>query len=207
MSDRPIGRNGQAQVVGNRQSEAALAWMAIGLVASRAPRAVVQNAGMPVITVPLLAQAQHSVGMLDLQAKAARCDSIHARQPGLLYSVLVLQRYGASMAQIELVLDLLLVFDEAMCASGRTWPTITEDDQERCLKRVTGRVRFVEGLAPAQLTQAVTDHMGSHPETPMLALVFGKLRDAGQLAIETDAEKMVVLAALNLVECIADATG
>ena len=162
---------------------------------------------MAVITIPLLAQAQHNISVLDLQAKAARCDSIHARQPGLLYAVLALQRYGASMAQIELVLDLLLVFDDAMRASGRTWPTISEDDQERCLQRVTGRIRFVEGLPPAQLAQAVSDTMDSHPETPMLALVFGKLRDSEQLRIETDAQKMVLLAALNLVECIADAAG
>lgn len=160
---------------------------------------------MAVITIPLLAQAERRVCGLDLQAKAARCDSIHARQPGLLHSVLVLQRYGASMLQIELVLDLLLVFDEAMRASGLTWPTITEVDQERCLKRVTGRIRFVEGLPPAQLAQAVTDNIGMHPETPMVALVFEKLRDAGQLGIETDAQKMMLLAALNLVECIADA--
>lgn len=163
--------------------------------------------GMAVITIPLLAQAERCIGDLDLQAKAARCDSIHACQPGLLYSVLVLQRYGASMLQIELVLDLLLVFDEAMRASGRSWQTITEDDQERCLKRVTGRIRFVEGLPSAQLAQAVTDNMETHPETPMLAMVFGKLRAAGQLGIETDAQKMLLLVALNLVECIADSAG
>ena len=48
-------------------------------------------------------------------------DEVHARQPNLFYSVLVLQRYGATLAQIEVVLNLLLVFHEAMKTSASTW--------------------------------------------------------------------------------------
>ena len=47
---------------------------------------------------------------------------VHARQPNLLYSLLVLQRYGATLVQIEVVLNLLLVFYEAMKISGSDWP-------------------------------------------------------------------------------------
>ena len=38
----------------------------------------------------------------------------------------------------------------------------------------------------------------------MLAYVFGKFRDHGLGGVETEAEKMLLLAALNLVECIAE---
>ena len=72
---------------------------------------------------------------------------VHARQPNLFYSVLVLQRYGATLVQIEVVLNLLLVFHEAMKISGSSWPVVCEDVQERCLKRVSGRARFIEGLS------------------------------------------------------------
>ncbi len=43
---------------------------------------------------------------------------IHARQPNLFFSVLVLQRYAATLEQIEVVLNPLFVFYEAMRGSG-----------------------------------------------------------------------------------------
>ena len=57
---------------------------------------------------------------------------------------------SATLEQMELELNNLLVFYEAMKASKLQWPAISEDDQERCLKRVTGRLRFAEGLSPDQ---------------------------------------------------------
>jgi hypothetical protein len=44
-----------------------------------------------------------------------------------------------------------------------------------------------------------------HPEKLLLAYVYGKSKDHGLLGIETEAEKMLMLAALNMVECIAEA--
>ena len=129
---------------------------------------------------------------------------VHARQPNLFFSVLVLQRYGATLVQIEVVLNLLLVFHEAMKISGGTWPVITEDVQERCLKRISGRVRFIEGLSRQLQTQATLDAVGDHPEQQLLAYVFGKFKECALLGIKTEAEKMLMLAALNLVECIAE---
>ena len=41
-------------------------------------------------------------------------DAIRARQPSLFFSVLVFHRYGATFVQIEVVLNLLFVFNEAM---------------------------------------------------------------------------------------------
>jgi len=131
-------------------------------------------------------------------------DEVHARQPNLLYSVLVLQRYGAMMAQIEVALNILLVFHEAMKASGSYWPLISEDVQERCLKRISGRVSFAEGLSPELQDQVALDIVREQPEQHLLAYVYGKFKDNGLLGIKTEAEKMLMLAALNLVECIAE---
>ena len=44
----------------------------------------------------------------------------------------------------------------------------------------------------------------AYPEPQLLAYVFGKFKDNGLLGIKTEAEKMLMLAALNLVECIAE---
>ena len=131
-------------------------------------------------------------------------EEIQVSQPNLFYSVLVLQRYGATLGQIEVVLNLLLVFHEAMKISGGSWPVVSEDVQDRCLKRVSGRVRFIEGLSPELQAQATADAVGDHPEQQLLAYVFGKFNENNLLGIRTEAEKMLMLAALNLVECIAE---
>lgn len=47
--------------------------------------------------------------------------------------------------------------------------------------------------------------MSLHPEKLLLAYVYGKSKDHGLLGIETEAEKMLMLAALNMGECIAEA--
>ena len=131
-------------------------------------------------------------------------DDIHAAQPNLFYSVLVLNRYGASFVQLEVVLNILFVFCLAMKATGRNWQLITEAIQERCLTRLTGRIRFIEGLTLEQQDQAVKSALADHSEPWMLAFAFGELREHGLLGITTDAEKYLVLAALNLVECVAE---
>ena len=65
-------------------------------------------------------------------------------------------------------------------------------------------MRFIEGLTPQQQTQATSDAVGDHPEQQLLAYVYGKFKENSLLGIETEAEKMLMLAALNLVECIAE---
>jgi hypothetical protein len=118
--------------------------------------------------------------------------------------VLALKQYGATMAQLEVVLNILLVFFEAMRARGRVWELVTEEVQERCLARISGRVRFIEGLTPEQQTQAKVDAVAGHPEKQLLADVFGKFQEHGLLGIKTETEKMMMLTALNLVECIGE---
>ena len=46
--------------------------------------------------------------------------------------------------------------------------------------------------------------MADHSEQQLLAYVFGKFGEYGLLGMKTEAEKMMMLAALNLVECIAE---
>jgi hypothetical protein len=51
--------------------------------------------------------------------------------------------------------------------------------------------------------RAVQDQIEEHGEPQLLAHEYGQLRENGLLAIRTDAEKYLVLAALNLVDCVA----
>ena len=150
-----------------------------------------------------LVDAVLRVEAMSFQDRDRLADEVHSRQPNLLYSVLVLQRYGATLVQIEVVLNLLLVFHEAMKISGGSWPVISEDVQGRCLGRVSGRVRFIE-VSPQLQAQVTADAVSDHPAQQLLAYVFGKFKESDLLGIKTEAEKMLMLAALNLVECIAE---
>jgi len=151
-----------------------------------------------------LVDAVLRVERMTFQERERLADEVHACQPNLFFSVLALQRYGVTLEQMEVVLMLLLVLHEAMKGSGRSWPVISEEVQERCLARLSGRVRFIEGLTPPQQTQATADAVRDHPEPQLLAYVFGEFKESDLLGIKTEAEKMLMLAALNLVECIAE---
>jgi len=160
---------------------------------------------MSAISSRLLVAAVVRVERMSFSERERLAEEVYARQPNLLASVVVLQRFAATLEQMELVLNLLLIFYEAMKASGKRWPVISEDMQDRCMQRVSARVRFIEGLTPQQQTQATAQAVTTHPEQQLLAYVFGKFKEHGLLGIETEAEKMLMLAALNMVECIAEA--
>lgn len=160
---------------------------------------------MPTVSAEHLVNAVHRVQAMTIHEREVLADEIHAVQPNLLYSVLVLQRFGATIEQLEVVLTLLLELHEAAKESGHRWPLIEEVVQERCLARLTARMRFVEGLGPEQTARAVTQALDAHPEPVLLAHVYDTLARCGVLGVRTQAEKYLILAALNLVECMAEA--
>ena len=51
--------------------------------------------------------------------------------------------------------------------------------------------------------QVVEQFCDEHPERYLLAFVYGYLGDHDLLRVRTDAEKYLLMAALNLVECVA----
>ena len=83
---------------------------------------------MTAITQQVLVEAVLHLERLSFAARQQLADEIYAQQPNLLASIVVLQQYGATLEQMESVLNLLLVWYEAMQRSGRSWPLITEDD-------------------------------------------------------------------------------
>lgn len=160
---------------------------------------------MTSISQSVLADAVAAVGKMDIRQRELLADDIHAHQPQLLASVLVQQQFGALFKQIEVLLTLLLVIYSAMKNSGHAWPLVTEEMQERCFARFAGRMRFLEGLTNGQKGTAISDAVTDHSEKWLLAFVFDELQIHNLLVIDTDAKKFLVLCALGLVECVADA--
>jgi hypothetical protein len=140
---------------------------------------------------------------MTLQDRVQLADEIHQQQPTLLASVLVLHRMGVTMPQLDVAVDILLVTYLAMKTSGHPWPVISEQLQERCLRRLTEKILFTEGLDAETHRGAVEQQVTEHPEPHLLAFVHGRLGEHGLAGVMTEAEKHLMLAMLNLVECVA----
>jgi hypothetical protein len=158
---------------------------------------------MGVITQSVMVQAAIEVNRMGQAQKVALADEIYAQQPNMLASILALPRMGVDMVQLEVPLHILFVTFQAMKLSGRAWPIVTEDIQEGCLQRLTARARFNEGLPADLVNKVVQQFCDEHAERYLLAFVYGYLGDHNLLKVRTDAEKFLMLAALNLVECVA----
>jgi hypothetical protein len=148
-------------------------------------------------------EADATVRGMGHDQKVRLADEIYAQQPNMLASILALPRMGVDMAQLEVALHILLVTFQAMKISGHQWPLVTEDIQDGCLQRLTARVRFNEGLPKDLATQVVEQFHNEHAERYLLAFVYGWLREHDLMGVRTDAEKSLMLGALNLVECVA----
>jgi hypothetical protein len=158
---------------------------------------------MGLITQAAVVQAAIDVNAMSHDQKVRLTDEIYEQQPNMLASLLVLPRMGVSMAQLDVPLHILLVTFQAMKRSGRTWPMISEAVQETCLQRLTARARFNEGLPDELAREVVNQFCDEHPERYLLAFAYGYLGDHDLLSVRTDAEKFLLLAALNLVDCVA----
>jgi hypothetical protein len=158
---------------------------------------------MGVITQAVMVQADIDVNGMDPAQKVHLADEIFARQPNLLASILALPRMGVGMVELEVPLHILFVTFQAMKRSGHAWPIVTEELQDLCMQRLTARARFNDGLPGDLADQVVQQFCDEHTERFLLAFVYGYLGEHDLLRVRTDAEKYLLLAALNLVECVA----
>ena len=155
------------------------------------------------LTQWVVIEADVAVRRMSHDQKVLLADEIHAQQPNMLASFLALPRMGVGMAQLEVALHILFVTFQAMKLSGHQWPLVTEDIQDGCLQRLTARARFGEGLPKELANKVVEQFHNDHAERYLLAFVYGWLGDHDLMAVRTEAEKYLMLGALNLVECVA----
>ncbi len=142
---------------------------------------------------------------MDLGQKEQVCDRIHAEQPNLLASVLALPRLRVSMQTVDVLLNVLIVLTLAVDNSGQSLATVTEVDQERELQRLVAIMRFSGGLDASSVAPSIQRTTAYRHESHILAYVFGSLQRAELTEITDEAAKYPILAAINLVNCIATA--
>lgn len=155
------------------------------------------------LTQAMVALGAIDVSSLDHAGKVRLADEVFLAQPNLLGSILLLPRMGVSMLELEVPIHVLLVAFRAMKRSGHRWDVVTEDIQEACLQRLTARSRFNEGLPAELAAQVVAQFCNEHAERYLLAFAYGYLGEHDLLQVRTEGEKYLLLAVLNLVECIA----
>jgi hypothetical protein len=160
----------------------------------------------PSVGAAHLAAAIGAVAAMDIGQKEQVCDRIHAEQPNLLASVLVLPRLRVSMQTVDVLLNVLIVLTLAVDRSGQSLATVTEVDQERELQRLVAMMRFSEGLDASSMAQSIQQTTAYRHESFLLAYVVDTLQRAGLMVINDEAAKYPMLAAINLVNCIATAT-
>lgn len=155
------------------------------------------------ISVDTLALAIKQVRSLTMTQKEAMVDEIFRAQPNLLGSVLAQHRLGVSLVKIEFLLDILQVCFQAMKVSGHVWPPITLDEQERQMQRLTASVKFGGNMGNGLQQIATKQYIDAHPEKYLLAYVLAECADWLKKVAPEETDKFVLLAAINLVNCIA----
>lgn len=153
-----------------------------------------------------LAQAAVIVRAMDSKQKEQLVDEIFRAQPHLLGSVLVQQRLGASLQKMEFLIDVLFVCFQAMKESGLTWPVITEDEMDRQMQRFVAAVKFGQDVSKKRQDRAMQQYIAGHPEKALLAYVQTETADWLKRIVPEESDKYVILAAANIVNCIAFAS-
>jgi hypothetical protein len=161
------------------------------------------------ITLDNVAAAIGKVRAMCVKEKETLADEIYLHQPHLLGSCLVQSRLGVEQAAVEFLLNILLVCYQSMKESGLQWPVITEDEQEREMQRWIGAVQFSEHAAGSAADRARQQYASQHPEQPLLAFVLSEttqwLGAISKRNPDAESDKFVIMASMNLVNCIAGA--
>ncbi len=156
----------------------------------------------PSIPPDLVTQAMTAVDALDLDQRNALVARVHARRPALLAYIPVLERCGATPQQINVVLSIVLVLDQAMELSGQTWALIDDALMKRCMPRLHTREALIKGLGNPLLSRKVERQILAYPEPALLAFAFARLRDNNLHAARDSLEQSVLITTMHMLECI-----
>jgi hypothetical protein len=117
--------------------------------------------------------------------------------------VLVLPQLGVSMQKVEFALEILFVCFKAMKASGWVWPIISEDELDLQSRRFSAIIQFADDLNQRLRDVSMQQYLANHPEKELLAYVQSESANWSARIVPEETDKYVMLAALNMVNCLA----
>ena len=160
---------------------------------------------MPMISEKNIACAIRKANAMDIESKETLCDEIFIDQPNLLASVLVQQQMGNELKEVDVLLNILMVLHMAIKESGNKISKITENEQEYQLKIFSATVKFTENMGNECINESLNQFINDHKERNLLAYVVGKMRGANFFENRKENSKYLIMAGINLVNCIANA--
>lgn len=150
-----------------------------------------------------LAAAINKIRAMDMKQKEAFADELVRDQPHMFASFLVQHQMGVSHEKMEFLLEILFICYQAMRESGKRWPLITEDEQDKQMERYIAAVKSGENLSPEHSDRALKKYISAHPEQPLLAYVMTETAAWLGRVVPEETDKYIILTAVNLVNCIA----
>ena len=155
------------------------------------------------ISIPILVQAIKTVQAMDQKQKESLADELFHAQPTLLGCCLVLPKLGVALEKMELPIEWLFICFQAMKESGLPWPRISEDELERQAIRYTAMLKSSESMSPASIKKTQEQYLANYPEPALLAYVSTETTKWLSSVAPEDSDRHVLLAAMNVVNCIA----
>ena len=155
------------------------------------------------ISAQALLAAVQKIRAMSAGQKERLAEELFREQPNMLASFLVQKQLGVSLEKMEFLVDVLFICFQAMKESGLTWPLITEDEQDKQMARYVGVVNFGKDLSSSLQSRASRQYLEGYPEQNLQAFVIVELNDWLGRVVPEETDKYVVLAAMNLVNCIA----
>lgn len=152
-----------------------------------------------------LVRAVSKMQAMDRTEREQLADEIFREQPHLFGSFLVQTKFGVAMEKMEFLLEILFVCFQTMKESGHRWPLITEDDLDRQMERFVATVKFGEELSENLKQESMRQFVVNHPEVELVAYVQMETTKWLARIVPAESDKYVMLAAWNMVNCIAHA--
>jgi hypothetical protein len=143
---------------------------------------------------------------MSLTDKESACDEIFREQPSLLASVLVQQQMGNTLEDVDVILNFLIVLHLAVNEAGVRIEEISELQQEDQLAKLKTSVAFSEGVDSHLINSSIKQYISNHKEPIMLAYVIDTMKQAGFYESMRECSKFLVLAGVNLANCVSNAT-
>jgi len=160
---------------------------------------------MATITQDHLFRAIQIANNMSVKDKEFVCDEIFIEQPNLLASVLVQVKMGNTMEEVDVLLDILIVLYLAHKESGEKIERITEDEQEHELRIYAEVLKFTEGMDLIAVVSSFNQYFPSQDDRILFDYVVSKMKDARFFENQKECSKYLLMAGINLINCIRNA--
>jgi len=133
-------------------------------------------------------------------------DEINCKQPLLMKSVIDLHYEGNSLEQVDVIVGLLIVTSLALEYSDIIIEEVSMTDYEIQMNSYVNHLKRIDVLKSKKKKVEIQKYIKSNPEKLLMAYVYGKINEAGLTKLNTEGAKYLVMAGVNIVNCVAAKT-